>query len=1061
MTPVRRTAAFLAPTLVLALIAAFAAVQAMNLPGWLVPLAAGATAPVSLWLERWYDAWREGRRKESERIERLTADRQLILDAMPGGDGLVRDLAADELLGVHRAIPLDEGADGGLSRVFPTYVPRRVDARLRAYLEAARDHGGFALLVGDSATGKTRAALEAVKAVLPGWRMVRPVDGEMLRTMRRQRIDLSRSVLWLDEIQRFLVDRPLKAADVEAVLADRRHPVIIIGTIWPANFDLLSAPAIDGQPDLNENSRAVLAKVVERFDVTTEFTAEELQEVERAAARDSRLAVAASLSAGIGITRTLAAVPELIHRWRHGGDTFGRAVITAAVQSRRCGHPEPVPPHVLEAVAETSLTPAQRASADSEWFPKAVAWACRPVRGAVSPLVPVGRAVGQMDGYLVSDAVVQEAARDPGAPGAQLTDAVWEAVIKATNQGDAAYAIAWSASHADRDRHMRDAFLRAADLGHGGAMNQLGVFAEDRGEARAWFRRGAEAGDSLAVSNLVELVKDSDPAEAEHWLRRSADNGDDVSMLRLGDLAMTAGRTEEAEQWYRKAADLGHPHAMLLLGKHLLASDRRSEADLILRRAAELGPGAPMYWLWAMWRDSNPAQALEWARRCEGGEHEGADVEYALEVVQSDPALQLAWWRQVAEFGKPYAMLNLASWLRDSDPAEAEQWLRRAVDLDSPDAMNRLGEQLVPTDAGEAEQLFRRAVESHQDTAAMVNLGVLLSALERGQEAEEWLRAAADKDDASAMRSLGAFLVERDRLDEGEQWLRKATERGDAQAMLVLGVLLAQTDRFEEAGRWWRTSADRGNPDGMWLYAQFLESTGDAEQARHWLRRSAEDGSGEAALSLGVQLYNAGQADEAEPFYRQAAEDGLDQAMFNLALLLDATDRADEARGWLRDAADYGNVEAMVRMGNHLADEDADQAERYFRPAAEWGHLEAMLCLALLLTTAGRTDEAIEWSDRVVAACRDLEADEPGRRLVLAYALYLSALARNIGDVELSQALDAALESVALHEELRDEGGDAADENAEQLDGARQVAADLLDKLGRPEEASQLRGVGK
>ena len=76
-------------------------------------------------------------------------------------------------LGVHAAISVPGAPD----EVPPEYVPRDVDAAesgIRAVVAAAAERGGFVLLVGGSSVGKTRCAVEAVTALLPGWWLVHP-----------------------------------------------------------------------------------------------------------------------------------------------------------------------------------------------------------------------------------------------------------------------------------------------------------------------------------------------------------------------------------------------------------------------------------------------------------------------------------------------------------------------------------------------------------------------------------------------------------------------------------------------------------------------------------------------------------------------------------------------------------------------------------------------------------------------------------------------------------------------------------------------------------------------
>ena len=76
-------------------------------------------------------------------------------------------------LGVHAAISMPSVSD----EVPPEYVPRDMDAGesgIRAEVETAAQRGGFVLLIGGSSVGKTRCAVEAVKALLPDWWLVHP-----------------------------------------------------------------------------------------------------------------------------------------------------------------------------------------------------------------------------------------------------------------------------------------------------------------------------------------------------------------------------------------------------------------------------------------------------------------------------------------------------------------------------------------------------------------------------------------------------------------------------------------------------------------------------------------------------------------------------------------------------------------------------------------------------------------------------------------------------------------------------------------------------------------------
>ena len=146
----------------------------------------------------------------------------------PGGVPV--DQADPRRLGVHAAISVSGVPD----EVPPEYVPRDADIAehgVRARVAAAAGRGGFVLLVGGSSVGKTRCAFEAVKALLPDWWLVHPAGpGEIIVLASAPP---ARTVVWLDELQRYLDgEHGLTGALVRALL-NAPNPVVIVGTLWP------------------------------------------------------------------------------------------------------------------------------------------------------------------------------------------------------------------------------------------------------------------------------------------------------------------------------------------------------------------------------------------------------------------------------------------------------------------------------------------------------------------------------------------------------------------------------------------------------------------------------------------------------------------------------------------------------------------------------------------------------------------------------------------------------------------------------------------------------------
>ena len=158
-------------------------------------------------------------------------------------------------LGVHAAISVPGVPD----EVLPEYVPRDVDAAefgVRARVAAAAERGGFVLLVGGSSVGKTRCAVEAVRALLPDWWLVHPAGpGEVAALAPAPS---PRTVVWLDELQRYLDGEHGLTGGVVRALLNAPHPAVIIGTLWPDRYAAYTTVPAPGGADPHAREREVL-----------------------------------------------------------------------------------------------------------------------------------------------------------------------------------------------------------------------------------------------------------------------------------------------------------------------------------------------------------------------------------------------------------------------------------------------------------------------------------------------------------------------------------------------------------------------------------------------------------------------------------------------------------------------------------------------------------------------------------------------------------------------------------------------------------------------------------
>jgi hypothetical protein len=117
------------------------------------------------------------------------------------------------------------------------------------------------LLVGGSSVGKTRSAYEAIHDRLPDWWLLLPRAEPGVPDLRElAEAPAPRTVVWLDELQRYLGPHGLTADTVRRLLtAD--PPILLIGTLWPRRYEEYRRRPADGQPDPHAEARTLLHRV--------------------------------------------------------------------------------------------------------------------------------------------------------------------------------------------------------------------------------------------------------------------------------------------------------------------------------------------------------------------------------------------------------------------------------------------------------------------------------------------------------------------------------------------------------------------------------------------------------------------------------------------------------------------------------------------------------------------------------------------------------------------------------------------------------------------------------
>ena len=432
--------------------------------------------------------------------------------------GAVRAGEADlRRLGVHAAISVP-GVAGG---VLPEYVARDADAAgsgIRARVAAAAERGGFVLLVGGSSVGKTRSAAEALKALLLDWWLVHPAGPAEVAALAAA--PPSRTVVWLDELQRYLDGEHGLTGGVVRALLNAPGPVVIIGTLWPDLYSAWTAVRVAGAADPYAREREVLglATVVR---VAPVFSPTERGRAHAVADRDLQLRAALE-AGGYGLTQTLAAAPQLVAHWEdaQAASPYGWAVMTAALDAVRLGARAPLSADLLRAAAVDYCTSAQQAEAPANWFEQALAYATEKLHGAAAVLSPAAAGMGQVAGYTAADYLIQHASGERRS--VCVPASTWDAILDHVRDPVDAVRLADSA----RDRllycYAIPLYYHAADAGDEEAASQLAGLLGQRGDLDG-LRARADAGDGAAARQLAGLLVERGDLDE---LRARADAGD-------------------------------------------------------------------------------------------------------------------------------------------------------------------------------------------------------------------------------------------------------------------------------------------------------------------------------------------------------------------------------------------------------------------------------------------------------------------------------------------------------------------------------------------------------
>ncbi|MET8682931.1 hypothetical protein ABZV77_01845 [Streptomyces sp. NPDC004732] len=437
------------------------------------------------------------------------------------------------------------------------YLPRTHDHALREHLKSAASGGPSALgvLTGDSSTGKTRALYEAVLAVAPDRRLLRPPTARALLDLIDRGEVGEGCVLWLNEVQRILLDREGDDAAVALTAVLQEQPgIVAVAALWEDPY-WRQFTAEGQRDDPSRHTRALLKGVhAQRFRVPHRLTPEELDQWRQLARdrEDARLHSAGRAGAADGqVVQHLSGGPELLDAYVSGPEGHftprEHALVTAALGARRLGHQTPLGGDLLAAAADASLAPHHRASR-ADWAATDLAALTDGVRGdgsradirsTLTPLRAVRASAGARPRYEPADYLLQHTAPPHAAPPG--TVALWEALVRHTVDTEDLHRLQAAAWRRGLFRYALGLDRRAALAGSDDACVRIVERTRrhpDAARAAAWAAAHVGLSDDRAVHELLAALHASGDQEAVDTLaRRLVEAADPADVQAVGELA--------------------------------------------------------------------------------------------------------------------------------------------------------------------------------------------------------------------------------------------------------------------------------------------------------------------------------------------------------------------------------------------------------------------------------------------------------------------------------------------------------------------------------------------
>jgi hypothetical protein len=513
----------------------------------------------------------------------------------------------------------------------PAYVPREHDTHLQHIVRAAQ--GGksqLCVLVGESSTGKTRAAWEAIQSLAAdGWRLWHPFDPTRAEAALAGLAAVGpKTVVWLNEAQHYLTHPEVGekiAAALRTLLADTdRAPILALGTLWPVHWDHLTSLPIQPGEDPQEQSRQLLTG--RQIHVPDAFTERDLGAVRSAAQADERLAQALAGAADRHITQFLAGVPALLDRYKLAR-AGARALLHVAMDARRLGCGIDLPSAFLEEAAMGYLLESELSSLDDEWFEQALIYTGRTAHGNTALLRRTRRRPGseREDSFRLADYMEQHGRRTRGqiCPPASFWDAALRHLARRTDVSaltsaasarwrlryarllaERAHQLPWTQPAPDLDVRPPvydgpdDSVSWPADHLTCRALADLAFAAAQAADYEQAAALALEAAECCQPDALADIALQHEAAgltvEASDLAHHAAAHGAAAGLSRLAMMREEAALFEQAEHYARAAAEYGLTNTLADLAAHREAAGNKERAEELWEAAATYGHPAAL-----------------------------------------------------------------------------------------------------------------------------------------------------------------------------------------------------------------------------------------------------------------------------------------------------------------------------------------------------------------------------------------------------------------------------------------------------------------------------------